>query len=87
VIASENGRAAINANAPPTLATAGSGDVLCGLIAAGMASTYQGAWEAACHGVWLHGACAARFGPGLIAEDIVEMLPDVLATLGTDSRG
>jgi hydroxyethylthiazole kinase-like uncharacterized protein yjeF len=80
VIADVSGKAAINANAPPTLATAGSGDVLTGLIA-GLLAQQMNAFDAACAGAWLHGDAAHRFGPGLIAEDLPEMMPQVLAGL------
>lgn len=80
VIADPQGRVAINANAPPTLATAGSGDVLAGFVLAQLAQGVP-AFQAACIGVWLHGEAATHFGPGLIAEDLPEMLPDVLEEL------
>jgi NAD(P)H-hydrate epimerase len=80
VIAAPDAWAAINANAPPELATAGSGDVLAGialgLMAQGMAPHLAGAAAA-----WLHGEAAAGFGPGLVAEDIVERLPAALRRL------
>jgi len=76
----DGGWAAINADAPPTLATAGAGDVLSGLIG-GLLAQGMAAEDAAAAAAWLHGDAAARFGPGLIAEDIPEMLPESLAAL------
>lgn len=77
VIAAPDGRAAINNNGTPWLATAGSGDVLTGLIA-GMLAQGLAAYEAACSAVWLHGAAGQAAGPGLIAEDLPEIMPKAL---------
>jgi hydroxyethylthiazole kinase-like uncharacterized protein yjeF len=80
VVASPHGRAAIAANAPPWLATAGAGDVLSGMIS-GMLAQGVPAFEAACIGVWIHGEAGREAGPGLIAEDLPEVLPAVVRRL------
>ena len=80
VITDPDGRAVVNANAPPTLATAGSGDVLSGILL-GLLAQGMEPFLAAAAAAWLHGAAAAAFGPGLIAEDLPDLLPSVLRRL------
>jgi hydroxyethylthiazole kinase-like uncharacterized protein yjeF len=80
VIAAPDGRAIVNTNGTPFLATAGSGDVLAGLIA-GLIAQGMGGFEAAAAAAWLHGAAGESLGPGLIAEDLTEKLPTILNRL------
>lgn len=82
VIAAPDGTAAINSNAPPTLAVAGAGDVLAGLVL-GLLAQGVDAYFAGCMAAWVHGAAASAFGSGLIAEDLPENVPSVLQALKT----
>jgi ADP-dependent NAD(P)H-hydrate dehydratase / NAD(P)H-hydrate epimerase len=80
VVADLDGLATIAEDLPPWLATAGSGDVLAGIVG-GLLAQSAPPFEAASAAVWLHGAAARHFGPGLVAEDIPENLPPVLGPL------
>ena len=78
IIASPDGRLAVNVNGTPFLATAGAGDVLSGIIG-GLSAQKMLPFEAACAGAFLHARCAEHFGHGMIAEDIVSAIPLVLS--------
>ena len=83
VVASPGGRVSITENAPPWLATAGSGDVLAGFVA-GLLAQGMPAFEAASAAAWLHGETGSEAGPGLIAEDLPEALRMVYRRLFVD---
>ena len=80
VIACPDGRIMVNDHASPYLATAGSGDVLAGMIL-GLLAQGMPAFAASCAAVWIHGEAALRFGPGLVAPDIIEQIPGILREL------
>lgn len=80
VIAAPDGKVIVNENAPPTLATAGAGDVLAGIITSFLAQGMP-ALQTAAAATWIHGEAARLFGTGLIAEDLPELVPQVMAAL------
>lgn len=85
VIAAPDGRSVRDDGGPPWLATAGSGDVLAGMIG-GLLAQRMDSFEAACAAVWMHSRAATLHGPGLIAEDLPGLIPVVLAELATSSQ-
>lgn len=80
VIAEPEGQVVISDNAPRTLATAGSGDVLAGMIT-GLMAQGMDSFYAACAANWIHGECANKFGVGLISEDLIKLIPSILKGL------
>ncbi|QJC27524.1 NAD(P)H-hydrate epimerase [Anaplasma platys] len=84
VIAAPDGRLAVNNNAPASLATIGSGDVLAGMIT-GLLAAGMDEFHAACCAVWMHGECGKKYKLGLIADDIISSIPEVYSNIGTYS--
>lgn len=80
IVAAPDGRVGFASPAPAWLATAGTGDVLAGMIAALRAQGVE-AFEAASSAVWLHGRAAEIAGPGMIADDLLEAIPQAFALL------
>jgi hydroxyethylthiazole kinase-like uncharacterized protein yjeF len=80
IIAHPDGRVVLNSHATPWLASAGTGDVLAGMVT-GLMAQGVGAFDAACIGVWMHGEAGLRIGPGLVAPDLVATMPGVMRDL------
>jgi hydroxyethylthiazole kinase-like uncharacterized protein yjeF len=80
VVAAPDGRAAVNIHASPFLATAGSGDVLAGIIG-GLLAQGLDAFDAACAGAWMHGDAGIRAGAGMTAADLDQALRETIAAL------
>jgi ADP-dependent NAD(P)H-hydrate dehydratase / NAD(P)H-hydrate epimerase len=79
VIASPDGRTAVSVSGSPWLSTAGTGDVLAGLVAGRLAVTSD-PFRAACEAVWLHGEAARRAGAAFVADDLIAQLPAAIAS-------
>ena len=81
VIANPKGEVVINFSKAPYLATAGSGDVLAGIIASLVGKNKMNSFDAACAGAWIHSKLGEYLGPGLIAEDLVDNIPYIIKKL------
>ena len=81
LIRSSSGNIILNDHTSSELAVIGSGDVLCGIIASLVGENKLSPFLACCAAVWIHGDIAKKFGPGLIAEDIVKNIPNILKKL------
>lgn len=79
IVAAPDGRYLINTHSSPYLATAGSGDVLAGMMGGLVAQKMQ-PFYAACAAIWMHGDIAIKYGPGLVAPDIIQQIPNILKT-------
>ncbi|MEO0810756.1 MAG: NAD(P)H-hydrate dehydratase, partial [Pseudomonadota bacterium] len=80
---SPNGHSITSNHASPWLATAGSGDVLAGMIA-GLAAQNMHPFDACCAAVWIHGECALHFGRYLVASDLPDLIPSIMNKLLDD---
>ena len=84
IITNPDGRSTINTHASPWLATAGTGDVLAGMIG-GLVAQNMPIFEACCAAIWIHGECGHRFGAGLVASDLIDIIPAVLQSFINES--
>lgn len=86
LVAAPDGQVVKNVYASPWLATAGSGDVLAGMIT-GLVAQDMSPFDTCCAAVWIHGECARRFGPYLVAADLSALIPDVLSKITEEKAG
>ena len=86
VIASPKGEVVINSSEAPYLATAGSGDVLAGIISSLVGKNKMTAFNAACAGTWIHSQLGELLGPGLIADDLIDNIPLVIKKLHKERK-
>lgn len=86
IIAAPDGQGVINQNAAPVLATAGTGDVLAGMIT-GLTAQGMPPFDAACAAVWMHGEAGKAIGHGMVASDIELVLPKILTMLANKQQG